>query len=110
MPADRDRNQAFARRLLAARKRALRHLMRALERQALQLAIEARQAGARARRSRRLPPFNPVTQLKREIMPLVAQLAELAAGAALPPQPQQYGPPQRRRSRRKAEHLGADEA
>jgi hypothetical protein len=108
MPADHDDNEAFARRLRAARKRALKHLVHALERQALQLAIDARRGTGRARSRLRPKPINPVSQLRREIMPLIAQLAELAAGGPLPP-PQQPGRPQRRRSRRKGELLGADQ-
>jgi hypothetical protein len=106
MPADHDDNQVFSRRLLAIRKRTLRHLMRALERQSRQMAIRARRDSERVRSRRQPAPFNPVTQMKREIMPLIAQLAERAAGGPLPP-PQQPGRPQRRRSRRKVESLGA---
>jgi len=86
MTANRN-NEAFARRLLAARKRALKHLVHALERQALRLAIQARQDTGRARDRGQPKPSNPVTQLRREIIPLVAQLTELAAGGSLPQQP-----------------------
>ena len=109
MTARHDDHEVFRRRMLAARKRTLLHFMHALERQALQMAIRARQGAARGSGRRQAVPFNPVTQLKRQIMPLIAQLAELAAGGTLPP-PQQPGRPQRRRSHRKDEQLGADEA
>jgi hypothetical protein len=86
MTTTRDDNEIFARRLLAARRRALKHLVRALERQAQQLAIRARRDGERTRRHAQPAPVNPVAQMKREVMPLIAQLAELAAGGEPPPQ------------------------
>jgi hypothetical protein len=89
MTANQHDNEGFARRLLAVRKRTLRFLMRAVERQALRLVIQARHdtAGARGRRK---PKFsNPVTQLRREIMPVITQLVELAAGDGAPLLPQQ---------------------
>jgi len=43
MTTTHDDSEVFARHVLAARKRTLRHLLRALEGQALQLAIAARQ-------------------------------------------------------------------
>jgi hypothetical protein len=104
---DHDDNQVFSRRLLATRRRTLRHLMRALERQAREMAIRARQENERVRGRRQPAPVNPVTQMKREVMPLIAQLAELAAGDGVPLPTQQPGRPQRRRSHRKAESLGA---
>ena len=103
MTANRDKNETFKRSLLAARKRTLLHLVRAMERHALQLAILARQGGRRAGGPRRAAPFNPVTQLRREIMPLITQLAELAAGGPLPP-PQPPKKSERRPRRPKAVH------
>jgi hypothetical protein len=91
MTDNRDDNDIFTRRLLAARKRTLRHLMCALERQAQQQAIQARQRAENARGGRRPKPFNPVTQLRREIMPVITQLVELAAGDGPPLLPQQPG-------------------
>ena len=79
-----DKNEIFRRRLLAARKRTLRYLVLAMEGQARQMAVQAWQGVRRGRGRRQAVPFNPVTQLKREIMPLITQLAELAAGGALP--------------------------
>jgi hypothetical protein len=84
MTTNRDDNKIFARRLLAARKRALKYLVCALEGQARQLAIQARGGGARARGRPRRVPANPVTQLKREIMPVIEQLVALAAGDEAP--------------------------
>jgi hypothetical protein len=95
MTTNRDDNGIFARRLLAARKRALKYLVRALEGQARQLAIQARGGAARARGRPRRKPLNPVTQLKREIMPVIEQLVELAAGDGAPLLPQQPGKPGR---------------
>jgi hypothetical protein len=83
--------------------------MHAMERQALRLAILARQGAARGRGRTQAAPFNPVTQLRREIMPLVTQLAELAAGGALPP-PQQPRKSKRRPPRLKAERPSSDGA
>ncbi len=109
MTASHDDDEIFRRRMLAARKRTLHHLMHAMERQALRLAILARQGAARGRGRRQAAPFNPVTQLRREIMPLIAQLAELAAGGALPP-PQQPKKSERRPPRLKAERPSSDGA
>ncbi len=106
-----DDSEVFARHLLAARKRALRYLMRALERQALQLAIQARRGVGKARSRKRPKPFNAVTQLRREVMPLVAQLAELAAGGT--PMPQQPPPSKNgaaARSRRRSAREGSGPA
>ena len=104
-----DKQEIFRRRLLAARKRTLRYLISAMERQALQMAIRARRGAARRLGRRQGAPFNPVTQLKREIMPLMAQLAELAAGGPLPPEqpPKKSG---RRPSRPKARRANGDGA
>lgn len=101
MTAQHDKNEIFKRSLLAARKRTLLHLVRAMERQALQLAILARQGTRRVGGRRPAAPFNPITQLRREIMPLIVQLAELAAGGPLPP------PPQPKKSKRRGPRLKA---
>ena len=109
MTARHDDHEVFRRRMLAARKRTLLHFMHALERQALQMAIRARRRTTRGRGREQAAPFNPVTQLKRQIMPLMAQLAELAAGGALPP-PQQPKKSKRRPKRLKAERPSSDGA
>jgi hypothetical protein len=91
MTANQHDNEGFARRLLATRKRTLRLLMRAVERQALRLVIQARHDTVRARGRRQPKSSNPVTQLRREIMPVITQLVELAAGDGPPLLPQQPG-------------------
>jgi hypothetical protein len=57
-----DDSKVFALRFLAARKRTLRHLMRALEWQALQMAIAARRGVGKARRRGEQKPLGPSTR------------------------------------------------
>jgi hypothetical protein len=87
------------------RRRMLRNLWRTLERNMASMAARARRRHRNRRRQPRHPQgpppedFNPVAQVRREIMPLVAQLAQLAAGGPIELGKRPAPNPRRRRKR-----------
>jgi hypothetical protein len=96
VPDTPDKAEGFKRLLLNKRKRTLLHLMRMLEAKAASMAGQA----ARPRRRRRGPqtqpkPFNPVTELRRELWPMIEELVRLA-GTDTKPVPKTQGPKRRR--------------
>jgi hypothetical protein len=77
-----DEVQAFNRWCAKMSKRTTRHLLRAMEARAATMARNAirRRRGRRGLQGQRQPPANPITELRKELMPMIKELAELAGG------------------------------
>ena len=100
VPESDDEAQAFKRLLFNKRKRTLLHLMRMLEAKAATMAHQATCARRRRRGPQGQPKaFNPVAELRKEIMPMIGELMRVAGGADSAQAPKARKP-KRRRSRR----------